>query len=307
MTAAGGGALGLFTAIARLRAVHERIAPVLEGNGLPLLAQHVDAMSTATLVDIFRAEENSCLLGTDAVRDGVDVPGPLAAADRVRPGAVAAARHIAPRPQAGVRRRALRRPHRPAAAAAGLWPAGAPRRRPRRLRDPRPRAAVAPAFGFPEGVPIARVPLVDAAEATRAFWRMQLDRSGPCLVCAPARRRTGIRTEGSSHARPPRRADLHDGDRLGGGPRHDRCRARDHRRHRRASAGVPRLRPQATARACSRIARELLEPRGRAGGGVRRDQDRRSRPICARPPMRSPATSPPPTARPARRSCGCSR
>ncbi len=27
------------------------------------------------LVDIFRAEEDSCLLGTDAVRDGVDVPG----------------------------------------------------------------------------------------------------------------------------------------------------------------------------------------------------------------------------------------
>jgi ATP-dependent DNA helicase DinG len=75
MQAAKGGALGLFTAITRLKAVHERIAPVLEGNGLLLLAQHVDAMSPATLVDIFRAEENSCLLGTDAVRDGVDVPG----------------------------------------------------------------------------------------------------------------------------------------------------------------------------------------------------------------------------------------
>ena len=32
-------------------------------------------MDAATLVDIFRAEEDSCLLGTDAVRDGVDVPG----------------------------------------------------------------------------------------------------------------------------------------------------------------------------------------------------------------------------------------
>ena len=73
--AAGGGALGLFTAIARLRAVHERIAPALEASGLLLLAQHVEAMSTATLVDIFRAEEDSCLLGTDAIRDGVDVPG----------------------------------------------------------------------------------------------------------------------------------------------------------------------------------------------------------------------------------------
>ena len=73
--AAGGGALGLFTAIGRLRAVHQRIAPVLEEAGLPLYAQHVGGMDAATLVDIFRAEEHSCLLGTDAVRDGVDVPG----------------------------------------------------------------------------------------------------------------------------------------------------------------------------------------------------------------------------------------
>ena len=27
------------------------------------------------MIDIFRAEEEACLLGTDAVRDGVDVPG----------------------------------------------------------------------------------------------------------------------------------------------------------------------------------------------------------------------------------------
>jgi ATP-dependent DNA helicase DinG len=73
--ASGGGALGLFTAIARLRAVHQRIAAPLEEAGIPLLAQHVDGMDTSTLVDIFRAEEDACLLGTDAVRDGVDVPG----------------------------------------------------------------------------------------------------------------------------------------------------------------------------------------------------------------------------------------
>src|SRR5471032_175855 len=73
--ASGGGALGLFTAIGRLRAVHQRIAPILEDAGLPLYAQHVGGMDAATLVDIFRAEEHSCLLGTDAVRDGVDVPG----------------------------------------------------------------------------------------------------------------------------------------------------------------------------------------------------------------------------------------
>ncbi len=73
--AAHGGALGLFTAIGRLRAVHARLAPALAAAGIPLYAQHVDAMHNATLVDIFRAEEESCLLGTDAMRDGVDVPG----------------------------------------------------------------------------------------------------------------------------------------------------------------------------------------------------------------------------------------
>jgi ATP-dependent DNA helicase DinG len=73
--ASGGGALGLFTAISRLRAVHQRIAEPLEEAGIPLLAQHVDGLETASLIDIFRAEEDACLLGTDAVRDGVDVPG----------------------------------------------------------------------------------------------------------------------------------------------------------------------------------------------------------------------------------------
>ena len=73
--ASGGGALGLFTAIARLRQVHKRIAADLDQAGLTLYAQHADAMDAGTLVDIFRAETDACLLGTDAVRDGVDVPG----------------------------------------------------------------------------------------------------------------------------------------------------------------------------------------------------------------------------------------
>jgi ATP-dependent DNA helicase DinG len=73
--AAGGGALGLFTAISRLRAVHKRLARPLAAHGLPLYAQHVDPIDTGTLVDMFRAERDACLLGTDAVRDGVDVPG----------------------------------------------------------------------------------------------------------------------------------------------------------------------------------------------------------------------------------------
>ena len=73
--ACGGGVLGLFTAIRRLRAVHGRIADRLARNGLPLYAQHVDPIDTGTLVDIFRDDPRSSLLGTDALRDGVDVPG----------------------------------------------------------------------------------------------------------------------------------------------------------------------------------------------------------------------------------------
>jgi ATP-dependent DNA helicase DinG len=73
--AAGGGTLGLFSAIQRLKGVHARIADRLARSGLPLYAQHVDPIDTGTLVDIFRDDPRASLLGTDALRDGVDVPG----------------------------------------------------------------------------------------------------------------------------------------------------------------------------------------------------------------------------------------
>jgi ATP-dependent DNA helicase DinG len=73
--AAEGGTLGLFTAIQRLKAVHARIADRLARVGLPLYAQHVDPIDTGTLVDIFRDDPRASLIGTDALRDGVDVPG----------------------------------------------------------------------------------------------------------------------------------------------------------------------------------------------------------------------------------------
>jgi ATP-dependent DNA helicase DinG len=72
---ASGGGLGLFTSVRMLKAVHARIHRALADAQLMLYAQHIDALDTATLVDLFRAEENACLLGTDALRDGVDVPG----------------------------------------------------------------------------------------------------------------------------------------------------------------------------------------------------------------------------------------
>ncbi len=73
--ASGGGGLGLFTAVRALRAVEQRISAPLADAGITLYAQHVDKLDTGALVDLFRAEENACLLGTDALRDGVDVPG----------------------------------------------------------------------------------------------------------------------------------------------------------------------------------------------------------------------------------------
>ena len=75
IVASGGGTLGLFTAIRRLRGVHGRIADRLAREGLALHAQHVDPIDTGTLVDIFRDDPHASLLGTDALRDGVDVPG----------------------------------------------------------------------------------------------------------------------------------------------------------------------------------------------------------------------------------------
>jgi len=99
--AAEGGTLGLFTAIQRLRGVHARIADRLARAGLPLLAQHVDPIDTGTLVDIFRDDPHASLLGTDALRDGVDVPGEslrLVVMERVpwpRPTVLHAARTLA--------------------------------------------------------------------------------------------------------------------------------------------------------------------------------------------------------------------
>jgi ATP-dependent DNA helicase DinG len=167
--AARGGALGLFTAIARLRAVHQRIAPALEARGLTLLAQHVDAMSTATLVDIFRAEEDSCLLGTDAVRDGVDVPGRalrLIVFDRVpwpRPDVL----HRARKPVFGGAQYADR--------IARLRLRQAYGRLIRRADDRGVFVMLDRALpsrllsAFPDGVAIARLPLAEAAEATARF------------------------------------------------------------------------------------------------------------------------------------------
>jgi len=73
--ASGGGALGLFTAIQRLSNTHALIFEDMLAHGIDLYAQHVDPIDPGALIDIFREDEDSCLLGTDALRDGIDVPG----------------------------------------------------------------------------------------------------------------------------------------------------------------------------------------------------------------------------------------
>jgi len=167
--AAGGGALGLFTAIQRLRAVHERIAEPLEAAGIPLFAQHLDGLDVSTLVEIFRAEEDACLLGTDAVRDGVDVPGRslrLIVFDRV------------PWPRPDIVHKARR-----AAFGGKVWDERLTRRRLRQaygrlirraddtgvfvLLDPMMPSRLSGAF--PAGVEIRRVGLAEAVAQTREF------------------------------------------------------------------------------------------------------------------------------------------
>ncbi|MFQ5776367.1 MAG: helicase C-terminal domain-containing protein, partial [Kiloniellaceae bacterium] len=167
--AAGGGALGLFTAISRLRAVHARIAGALEAAGLSLYAQHADPLDTSTLVDIFRAEADSCLLGTDAVRDGVDVPGRslrLIVFDRV-PWPRPDIRHRARRALFGGRAYDDRLTRLRLKQAFGRLVRRADDRGVFVLLDPMMPSRLSGAF--PEGVRVRRVGLAHAVAETRAF------------------------------------------------------------------------------------------------------------------------------------------
>ena len=135
-------------------------------------------MDTGTLVDIFRAERHACLLGTDALRDGVDVPGDslrLIVFDRVpwpRPDIL----HRARRKRFGGRgwddmtarlrlRQAFGRLVR-RAGDAGVF-AILDAATPSRLLG-----------AFPEGAPVRRVGLAEAAAETRAFLAARANEGG---------------------------------------------------------------------------------------------------------------------------------
>jgi ATP-dependent DNA helicase DinG len=167
--ASGGGTLGLFTAIARLREVHARIADRLAALGLPLFAQHVDPMDTATLVDLFRADPNASILGTDALRDGVDVPGQslrLLLFEGIpwsRPSILETARRAAFGGAAWEDRMVRRR----LAQAFGRLIRRADDRGVFVLLGPQVPGRLLSAL--PEGVPVARLPLAEVAAQTAAF------------------------------------------------------------------------------------------------------------------------------------------
>ncbi len=139
--AADGGALGLFTAIHRLRAVHERIVSPLEEAGLIALrtayrcARHRHAGRHLPRGTPCLPARHRC----GARRGGR--AGRLAQDDRVRPRALAASRHIAQGAARTVRQGTLRRHADQAAAQTGLRAADPPRQRPGRLRDARFTAA----------------------------------------------------------------------------------------------------------------------------------------------------------------------
>ncbi len=176
--AAQGGALGLFTAIARLRAVHNRINGAMAQRGLPLYAQHVDPMDTGTLVDMFRAEHDACLLGTDAVRDGVDVPGDslrLIVLDRVPWGTPTILERARKETFGGnaytdmVVRLRLRQ-------AFGRLIRSDSDRGCFVILDPRLASRFATAF--PPGVKVERMGLVEAIEQVKQFTIVSLDKTG---------------------------------------------------------------------------------------------------------------------------------
>ena len=72
----GGHTLALFTSHSSLRAVAQRLRPLLEPHGIPVMAQGVDG-SAPYLMSAFAEEPESVLLGTASFWEGIDLPNGL--------------------------------------------------------------------------------------------------------------------------------------------------------------------------------------------------------------------------------------
>ena len=68
--------MALFTSHSSLRAVAQRLRPLLEPHGIPVLAQGVDG-SAPYIMAAFADEPRSVLLGTASFWEGVDMPSGL--------------------------------------------------------------------------------------------------------------------------------------------------------------------------------------------------------------------------------------
>jgi DNA polymerase-3 subunit epsilon/ATP-dependent DNA helicase DinG len=71
-----GRTMALFTSHSSLRAVAQRLRPMLEPHGIPVMAQGVDG-SAPYLMSAFAEEPGSVLLGTASFWEGVDMPSGL--------------------------------------------------------------------------------------------------------------------------------------------------------------------------------------------------------------------------------------
>ena len=71
-----GRTMALFTSHSSLRAVAQRLRPLLEPHGIPVLAQGVDG-SAPYIMAAFGEEPNSVVLGTASFWEGVDMPSGL--------------------------------------------------------------------------------------------------------------------------------------------------------------------------------------------------------------------------------------
>ena len=74
--ASQGNLLGLFTSNSALQSTRRRIKPLLEAEGIPVLAQGIDG-PPGQLMEAMRASGNTVLLGTSSFWEGVDLPGDL--------------------------------------------------------------------------------------------------------------------------------------------------------------------------------------------------------------------------------------
>lgn len=73
--ASDGGVLGIFTAISRLKDCYKNIVTPLRQHKILTLAMHQAMANNQTLIELFKQDGNAVLLGTDLMRDGIDIPG----------------------------------------------------------------------------------------------------------------------------------------------------------------------------------------------------------------------------------------